>query len=108
MIELVDKCADTKDPGLRKVLNQMGRELLLMESSDWQFLISTWSARDYAEMRFSEHYNDFKKLLRIVEVIVGGSEPTTGDWELVGDLEKKDTPFPDLDFSLWRDEKGGD
>jgi len=108
MIELADRCADTKDPGLKRVLSQMGRELLLMESSDWQFLISTWAARDYAEMRFSEHFNDFKKLLRIAELITNGEEPTTGDWELVGDLEKKDTPFPDLDVSLWEDKKGGD
>ena len=106
MVELSAKYADTDDPGLKKLLNQMGRELLLMESSDWQFLISTWAARDYAEMRFSEHYNDFKKLLSIAELIINGEEPSTGDWELLGDIEKKDTPFPDIDISLWGERKG--
>jgi 1,4-alpha-glucan branching enzyme len=106
IIELADNYADTDDPGFARILNQMGRELLLMESSDWQFLISTWAARDYAEMRFSEHYNDYKKLLRIADLIIEGKVPSTGDWELVGDLEKKDTPFPDLDISLWSRKEG--
>jgi 1,4-alpha-glucan branching enzyme len=46
-----------------RVINQMGRELFLLSSSDWEFLISTWGARDYAEHRVSLHYENFKKLL---------------------------------------------
>ncbi len=40
----------------RRLLKQFLREKLLLESSDWPFLISTWSARDYAERRASEHF----------------------------------------------------
>ena len=101
MIGLVNENKDTKDPGLLRVLTQMGRELLLMESSDWQFLISTWSARDYAQMRFSEHVGDFMKLADIARILIDNGEPSTGDWEFVGDVEAKDFPFPDLDISLW-------
>lgn len=48
-----------------RVINQMGRELFLLSSSDWEFLISTWSARDYAEHRVTQHYENFKKLEKI-------------------------------------------
>ncbi len=40
----------------KRVLKQFYREKFLLESSDWPFLISTWSARDYAENRAAEHY----------------------------------------------------
>src|SRR5262249_51687377 len=36
-------------PDLLRVLTQATRELLLLEASDWQFLITTGAARDYAE-----------------------------------------------------------
>ena len=41
---------------------QMARELLLLESSDWQFLITTAAARDYAEKRFHGHLHEFGEL----------------------------------------------
>src|SRR5205085_10742720 len=47
----------------RRLAAQLCRELLLLESSDWQFLITTEHARDYAEKRFHEHLEDFRALL---------------------------------------------
>jgi 1,4-alpha-glucan branching enzyme len=101
MVKTVRDHIDTDDPGLKRVLCQMGRELLLMESSDWQFLISTWAARDYAEMRFSRHSEDFNRLYSIARMIIDGKTPHTGDWEFVGDMEKRDIAFKDLDISIW-------
>ena len=43
--------AERDDATLRDLVQQAARELLLLEASDWPFLISTWSARDYAEKR---------------------------------------------------------
>ncbi len=49
-------------PAARPVLAQAARELLLAQSSDWQFIISTGAAADYAEKRFKEHCDDAEKL----------------------------------------------
>src|SRR5438552_3066279 len=49
-VELLALAGEAK-PDLRRVISQATRELLLLEASDWQFLITTWSARDYAERR---------------------------------------------------------
>ncbi len=43
-------------PGKTRVLKQFIREKFLLESSDWPFLISTCSARDYARNRAEEHF----------------------------------------------------
>jgi 1,4-alpha-glucan branching enzyme len=39
----------------RSILAQAARELLLAQSSDWQFIISTGAAADYGERRFRAH-----------------------------------------------------
>jgi len=64
MVELADKYRNTNDTSLRRILNDLARELLLLESSDWQFLISTWSARDYAEDARQRSSRQFKTLSR--------------------------------------------
>ncbi len=43
-------------------LHQATKELLLLQASDWQFLISTFTAKDYAETRVVKHYENFKRL----------------------------------------------
>ena len=45
-----------------RLARQICRELLLLESSDWQFLITTKHARDYAEKRFNTHLEQFRTL----------------------------------------------
>src|SRR5207249_2091742 len=44
-----------KDPTVRRIVAQLARELLLLEASDWPFLITTVAAKDYAEARVKEH-----------------------------------------------------
>jgi 1,4-alpha-glucan branching enzyme len=50
-------------PAARPVLAQATRELLLAQSSDWQFIISTGVAADYAERRFKQHCDDAEELI---------------------------------------------
>ena len=49
----------------KRIMQQLCRELLLLESSDWQFLITTGAARDYAEIRFLTHNDQFNEIKAI-------------------------------------------
>ncbi len=49
--------------GAREALAQAARELLLAQASDWQFIISTGAATDYAEQRFTGHCDGLADLL---------------------------------------------
>jgi 1,4-alpha-glucan branching enzyme len=49
--------------GTRPILAQAARELLLAESSDWEFIVSTGAVVDYAERRFVGHCEDLESLL---------------------------------------------
>jgi 1,4-alpha-glucan branching enzyme len=81
----------------RRALTQATRELLLLQASDWQFLITTFSARDYAERRVAEHYAEFKRLAEIARATAGGTPLTAEASETLRRLEREDFCFPDLD-----------
>jgi 1,4-alpha-glucan branching enzyme len=88
---------DGGNPELKRVLAQASRELLLLQASDWQFLITTGSARDYAERRVAEHYADFKRLSEMAHTVRGGTPLSTEAAETLHRLEREDFIFPDLD-----------
>ncbi|MBN1965715.1 MAG: DUF1957 domain-containing protein, partial [Anaerolineae bacterium] len=88
--------ADNPDPDVRThgVLEQIARELLLLESSDWPFLVTTGQAREYAIQRFSQHTERFNKLAESVE----RGEP---DVLLAQQLWELDRVFPHVDYRWW-------
>jgi len=51
-------------PKPRAVLAQATRSMLLAQASDWQFIISTGEAADYANQRFDEHCGQAEDLVR--------------------------------------------
>ena len=90
---------DQGHPELRRVLSQVSRELLLLQSSDWQFLITTGSARDYAERRVAEHYAEFKRLSEMAHTLRQGQPLSIEAADTLRRLEREDFVFPELDPS---------
>jgi 1,4-alpha-glucan branching enzyme len=95
-VELLQQ-RDRWTPDLRRVVAQATRELLLLQSSDWQFLITTWAARDYAERRVAEHYAQFKRLNDIARTLATGEPLTVEAAETLRRLEREDFVFGELD-----------
>ncbi len=84
-----------------EIVEQAARELLLAEASDWQFLISTWAARDYAEIRFDDHLKRFTQLADYADKVHQGGELTEEETAFLRDCQDKDKPFPHIDLSFW-------
>ncbi|HOV24445.1 MAG TPA: DUF1957 domain-containing protein [Candidatus Marinimicrobia bacterium] len=101
MVELAEKYSETGDVNLRRILNDLARELLLLESSDWQFLISTWSARDYAENRVGVHRDQFQNIVRILNDYENNGRLSETDQKYLERMERIDDIFPGLDFTYW-------
>ncbi|MBE0593497.1 MAG: DUF1957 domain-containing protein [Gemmatimonadales bacterium] len=80
--------------GPREVLAQAARELLLAQSSDWQFIISTGAVADYAERRFQLHCDDTARLLAALEN--GSPEALTRGQQEAASLAERDAVFPDV------------
>jgi 1,4-alpha-glucan branching enzyme len=85
----------------REIAIQAARELLLAEASDWQFLISTFSARDYAEIRFQDHIDRFNRLAELAEAVHAGRTMTADEETFLAECKQKDSPFQELDLSPW-------
>ncbi|MHA1370497.1 MAG: 1,4-alpha-glucan branching protein domain-containing protein [Promethearchaeota archaeon] len=60
---LLEKIQEPPYEPVKRILYQMARELLLMEGSDWPFLLYTAQAKEYANQRFHWHHQRFNTLL---------------------------------------------
>jgi 1,4-alpha-glucan branching enzyme len=75
----------------RCVLNQVARELLLLQSSDWPFLVTTGQAREYAIQRYSQHLERFNRL-------VSSLEAKRPNRTLAEEFYELDKVFPNIDY----------
>jgi len=87
-----------RDKELEELLKQAARELMLLSASDWQFLISTWAARDYGELRISEHFGDFQRLALLAEKLFEGQELGPGEKRFLDDCRQRDSLFEDIEL----------
>ena len=84
-----------------RLVKQICRELLLLESSDWQFLITTKAARDYAEKRFNTHLEQFRTLLDIWRRFEATHQISLEKLQELEAIELRDSVFPEIDPELW-------
>jgi 1,4-alpha-glucan branching enzyme len=76
-----------------RILKQFCREKFLLESSDWPFLISTWTARDYSESRAAEHYERARTLL---DWLKAGSPLSPDQQKVLETWEEEDHLFSEV------------
>jgi 1,4-alpha-glucan branching enzyme len=72
-----------------RALNQMARELLLAQASDWAFMISSGNTRDYATASVRRRLDRFHSLRH-------GIEQSDIDQEWLSQLEYEDHIFPEI------------
>jgi 1,4-alpha-glucan branching enzyme len=81
------QCAD-------RVLQQLARELLLSQSSDWAFLMKTATAREYATKRTLDHLGRFN---RLHDQLIANHV----DEEFLRECECRDNLFPDVNWRYY-------
>lgn len=96
---LRDAAVREREPLLDRLIAQCGRELMLLEASDWQFLITTRAARDYAELRLSQHAEDFDRLAALAERRAEGGALSPAEIETLERCESRDGLFADFDWT---------
>ena len=77
-----------------RALNQLARENLLLQSSDWPFLITTWQAKDYATDRFREHVARFEQIADMIDAgCINEAE--------LQEIESIDNCFAEIDYRVY-------
>jgi 1,4-alpha-glucan branching enzyme len=87
---------------LKRILTQALREMMLLHSSDWQFLIYTESAKDYAEQRFSFHHTDFNRLCDLAERYAETKHLSPQDKLYLDETERRNAIFKELKIDWWQ------
>jgi 1,4-alpha-glucan branching enzyme len=92
-------------PDTRKILEKAGRELLLLQASDWPFVISRRQAPEYGMKRFVQHVSRFDILTEIAERL--DEDPQylhkLNDVQKLElkEIEAHDVIFPQIDLNWW-------
>lgn len=97
MVELANRFPKVEGT-LRRALNQCARELVLGMSSDWAFLMTVGTAKQYSTKRFVAHSHRFNGLY---EQIIGNR--LEDGW--LKDLEWRDNIFPEMDYRVFSTEE---
>jgi 1,4-alpha-glucan branching enzyme len=90
---------------LRALLETAGRELLLLQASDWIFIIARDQAVDYGIKRIIQHADRFESVAALAGRIAteGGSVDRLSEleqWEM-RDAVVHDIVFPRIDLEWW-------
>jgi 1,4-alpha-glucan branching enzyme len=97
---------------LKKVLNQAARELLLLQSSDWPFLITTGQAKEYAIERFGYYKNrdnyrgHVGKFYTLVDIVESGPLEDYAI-NLCQRYWEEDKVFPSIDYRNFKNREPG-
>lgn len=94
MTEQARRFRGTTIPLLRRALNQMARELLLAQSSDWAFIMRMGTVVDYATARTKGHLENFNRLCEQVQA-------AAIEDMLLTQLETRHNIFPKLQFEAY-------
>jgi len=94
-----------KHYALRKILEKAGRELLLLQASDWPFAVARSQADDYGIKRFMGHVARFECLTDIAENLAVDSHYLDSLNEAqkfdLQDPDVHDVIFPQIDLNWW-------
>ena len=89
------------DPQLKGVMERAGRQLLLLQASDWPFVIHTGGAVDYGIERIAGHSTHFNRLTNLADRLGKGGQMTELDKVDLAEIDAHDNIFPDIDLGWW-------
>ena len=99
----LDRLAWRERADVEAALKAAARELLLLQASDWWFVIHTRGAVDYGYRRFCEHLARFDRACTIAESRAAGRADTPIMRIELADMEAHDSCFPELRLQWWVD-----
>ncbi len=94
-MEALARFHETPSPLERRALDQAAREILLLQSSDWPFIMKTGTMVPYARRRVEEHLTRFLALEKAIK-------DRSLEERAVSRLEMQDNVFPEIDYRVFR------
>ncbi len=89
------------DAEVKAVMQRAGRQLLLLQASDWPFVVHTGGAVDYGIQRLSGHATNLNRALAIAQDVAAGKVLTVVQKSELADMDAHDNIFVDIDLEWW-------
>jgi 1,4-alpha-glucan branching enzyme len=86
---------------VKEMLLRAARELLLLQASDWPFVVYTNGAVDYGIERLSLHATRFDRACYIAENVAAGKPLTELEKIQIAELDAHDSVFKEIDLNWW-------
>ncbi|OHB74584.1 MAG: hypothetical protein A2Z25_16380 [Planctomycetes bacterium RBG_16_55_9] len=94
-----------QNPELRTILQKAGRELLLLQASDWPFVITRKQAPDYGIKRFIQHVDRFDTFTDMAERLAEDPRYLSGLDKVqklqIKEADMRDVIFQDINLDWW-------
>jgi 1,4-alpha-glucan branching enzyme len=90
-----------KSAKVREALERAARQLLLLQASDWPFVVHTQGAMDYGIQRFAEHSTNFDRALEMAGCLARGQKLSELQKVERVSMDQHDSVFSDIDLNWW-------
>jgi len=90
----------TQEP-VKAMLQRAARQLLLLQASDWPFVIYSHGAVDYGIERFAEHATQFDRAADWAIALAAGKTLTALEELELRYMDAHDSIFPEIDLNWW-------
>ncbi len=101
MLKLLHELPWREKEPVRAMMQRAGRELLLLQASDWPFVIHSHGAVDYGIQRFAGHCTRFDRTTQIAEDLAAGRAVDPIQKIEVQETDLHDSIFPDIELAWW-------
>ncbi|MGA3067056.1 MAG: 1,4-alpha-glucan branching protein domain-containing protein [Tepidisphaeraceae bacterium] len=102
MARLVRELPWQTNAAVAEHLVRAGRQLLLLQASDWPFVIHSHGAVDYGIQRFCGHVTNFNRAAEIAEEVFRGEGLSAVRAVEVAEMDVHDDVFLDIDLNWWK------
>ncbi len=89
------------DVQIKDLLVKAARELLLLQGSDWAFVIHSQGAVDYGIQRISLHATRFDRLCLIAEKVAAKKPLSDMEKVQLAEIDAHDSIFQEIDLAWW-------
>jgi 1,4-alpha-glucan branching enzyme len=83
------------------MMERSGRQLLLLQASDWPFVVHSHGAVDYGIQRFAGHATNFDRATLMAEEAAAGRELSELRKVELAEMDQHDSVFPEIDLNWW-------
>jgi 1,4-alpha-glucan branching enzyme len=101
MLKLLHELPWKTNAGVKEMMERAGRELLLLQASDWPFVIDSQGAVDYGIQRFGGHATQFDRATLMAEEIAAGGCLTELRQIELKEMDSHDSVFPEIKLEWW-------